>query len=229
MDSSGRVLPIRTGAGLALGVVPPSCVAVTSKPADDPVAAMTSDFQKFSPFAALEEGVEQPCQAGETMVGGSMEPRSFLPHHIRSTPGATAAATGPLRPGTNGAPLDYGPYYVPAAEYYSGLPKEHSLESQDSSTLSSPPSDSLAQPGAKGPAGATAPDSLFQFSIGKILEDEGGAAGQGTDCQLSEFYKGVSYSEGSGADREPLSPPQLHPPNRPDADSPPADQRQIKR
>ncbi len=227
MDSSGRVLPIRTGAGLALSIVSPSCVTVASKPADGAVAVVTSEFQKFSPFAPLEEGTEQPCQVGEAM-GGAMEPRSFLPHHIRSTPGATAPS-GPPRPGTNGGPLDYGPYYVPAAEYYSGLAKEHSLESQDSSTLSSPPSDGLAQPGAQGPAGATAPDSLFQFSIGKILEDEGGVGVQGTDCELPGFYEGVTYSEESGADRGPPSPPQLHPPDRPTADNPPTDQRQIRR
>ncbi len=227
MDSSGRVLPIRTGAGLALSMVPPSCVAVAPKPADGAVAMVTSEFQKFSPFAVLEEGAEQPCQ-GEEAMGVSMEPRSFLSPHIRNTSGAPAAS-GPPRPGTNGGPLDYGPYYVPAAEYYSNLAKEHSLESQDSSTLSSPPSDGLAQPGAQGPAGVTAPDSLFQFSIGKILEDEGGSRGQGTDCELSGFYEGVAYSEGSGTDRGPPSPPQLHPPNRPDADSPSTDQRQLRR
>lgn len=225
MDSSGRVLPVRPGAGLALSIVPPSCVAVASKPADGAVT-VTSEFQKFSPFVALEEGGEPPLQPS-----GAMEPRSFLPHHIRSTAGATVTSGAP-RPGANGGPLDYGPYYVPATEYYSGLAKEHSLESQDSSTLSSPPSDSLAPPGAQGSAGATAPDSLFQFSIGKILEDEGGAgapAGQGADCELPGFYEGVTYPEGSGADRRPSSPPQLHPPDRPDPDNPPTDQRQIRR
>lgn len=227
MDSSGRVLPIRTGSGLALSIVPPSCVAVATKPADAAVTVVTSEFQKFSPFVAPEEGAEQPCQVGEAM-GGSMEPRSFLPHHIRSTMVATAAS-GPPRAGTNGSPLDYGPYYVPAAEYYSSLAKEHSLESQDSSTLSSPPSDGLAQPGAPGPTGPAASDSLFQFSIRKILEDEGGAGGQGTDCELPGFYEDVTYSEGGGADRGAASPPQLHPPNRPDTESPPTDQRKIRR
>lgn len=230
MDSSGRVLPIRTGAGLALSIIPSSCIAVASKPADSAVAVVTSEFQKFSAFAALEEGAEQTCQVGEA-IGGAMEARSFLTHHIRSTPGA-AMPSGPPRPGTNGGPLDYGPYYVPAAEYYASLAKEHSLESQDSSTLSSPPSDGLAPTGAQGPAGAPAPDSLFQFSIGKILEDEGGSGApgvQGTDCELAGFYEGVTYSEGSEADRGPPSPPQLHPPNRPDPDTLPADQRQIRR
>ncbi|XP_065809511.1 fas-activated serine/threonine kinase [Labrus bergylta] len=230
IDSSGRVLPIRTGAGLSLTVVPPSCVAVAAKPADGSVAIMTSEFQKFSPFAALVEGAEQPGQGGEAM-GVNIESRSFLPHHIRSTTGATAAP-GPQRLGSNGGSLDYGPYYGPPAEFYSGLPKEHSLESQDSSTLSSPPSDSLAQPGAPGPAGAPAPDSLFQFSIGKILEDKGGAGtqgGKGIDCELPGFYEGATYPEGPGADREPPSPPQLQPPERTESDDPPTEQRAIRR
>lgn len=221
MDSSGRVLPLKPGVGGAVAP-PPSCVAVTSKPADGTVAALTSDFQKFSPFAVLEDGSEQPCQE---VVGVPMEPRSFLPHHHIRSP----APAAPLRTGTNGGPLDYGTYYVPGSEFYPGLPKEHSLESQDSSTLSSPPSDSVAQPGAKGPAGAPAPDSLFQFSIGKILEDEGGAGGQATDCQIPGFYEGVSFTDGSGADREPSSPSQARPSSRPDAESSSADHRQIRR
>uniref|UniRef100_UPI0037E884FD fas-activated serine/threonine kinase n=1 Tax=Semicossyphus pulcher TaxID=241346 RepID=UPI0037E884FD len=225
MDGSGRVLPVRSG--LSLSIIPPSCVAMASKPVDGAVAVVTSEFQKFSPFAALEEEEEPPGQGGEA-VGVAMEPRSFLPHHIRSSVGAHAASG---RPGTNGNPLDYGPYYPPP-EFYSGLAKEHSLESQDSSTLSSPPSDSLAQPGAPAPAGAAAPDSLFQFSIGKILEDEAGAGApgsQGPDCELPGFYEGATYSEVPGADRGPPSPPQLQPPDRPEAEDPPTEQRAIRR
>ncbi|KAM7399945.1 hypothetical protein PAMA_004569 [Pampus argenteus] len=225
MDSSGRVLPVRPAASLALSIVPLSCITVASKPADSAVAVVTSEFQKFSPFAALEEGVEPALQPA-----GTIEPRSFLPHIIRSTPGATVPLGAP-RPGANGGPLDYGPYYVPTTEYYSGLAKEHSLESQDSSTLSSPPSDGLATSGAPGPAGAAAPDSLLQFSIGKILEDEAGVeapGGQGPDRELPGFYDRVTYPEGSGADRGPPS-PQLHPPDRPGPEDPPTNQRQIRR
>ncbi|TKS79237.1 Fas-activated serine/threonine kinase [Collichthys lucidus] len=221
MDGSGRVLPIRTGAALSVGVAPPPpCIAVTTKPADTGVAAVTSEFQKFSPFAALDDGTEQPV--GEAMGG------SFLAPHIRGTAGVRGGLGAP-RPGANGGPLDYGPYFVPAAEFYSGLAKEHSLESQDSSTLSSPPSDGLTQAGAPGPAGPTAPDSLFQFSIGKILEDEGGARVQGTDCELPGFYEGVTYSDGSSTNRGPPSPPHLHHSNRPDPESPPTEPRQIRR
>ncbi|KAK2822955.1 hypothetical protein Q5P01_023020 [Channa striata] len=226
MDSSGRVLPVRTSASLGLNTVSPSCVAVASKVADGGVSVVTAEFQKFSPFTVMEEGGEQPCQMGETM-----EPRAFLPHHIRNSTG-TVVPSGPPRSGTNGATLDYSPYYVPAAEYYSTLAKEHSLESQDSSTLSSPPSDALVPPGTQGPAGATGPDSLFQFSIGKILEDEGGTGAtgsQGTDCELPGFYEGVTYSEASGADRGPPSPAQLQHPDRQDPDNSPTDQRQIRR
>lgn len=226
IDGSGRVLPIRTGAGLSLSMVPPSCVAMAPKSADVGVAVVTSEFQKFSPFAALEE--EGEPQGGE-VIGVAIEPRSFLPHHIRSTAGPTATSGAP-RPGTNGGPLDYGPYYAPPAEFYSGLNKEHSLESQDSSTLSSPPSDSLTQSGPSIPPGATAPDSLFQFSIGKILEDESGTMGaQGTDCQLPEFFEGTTYSEGPRTDRGAPSSPQLHPPDRAEAEDPSTEQRGIRR
>ncbi|XP_076023829.1 fas-activated serine/threonine kinase [Genypterus blacodes] len=226
IDGSGRVLPIR-----ALGVVPAPCVAVASKPDGSvAVATLTSDFQKFSPFTVLEEGAETQGQEGHVM-GGATDPSSFLPPHIHA-PRAAAASALP-RLGANGTgPLDYGPYYVPA-EYYSSLAKEHSLESQDSSTLSSPPSDGLAPPRAQEPTGGTAPDALFQFSIGKILEDEGVAGvpgGQETECELPAFYEGVTYSEGpAGADRGPASPLQIQPPDLPEAENTPADQRRIRR
>ncbi|KAF1383117.1 hypothetical protein PFLUV_G00127970 [Perca fluviatilis] len=218
MDSSGRVLPVRAaGAPPPLSIVPLSCVAVASnKPADAAVAVVTSEFQKFSPFAALEEGSEP--SGGQ--VGVAMEPpRSFLPHGVRSSLPRHGANGG-----ANGGP--YGAYYPPAAEFCSGLAKEHSVESQDSSTLSSPPSDGLQGP--PGPNATAAPDAIFQFSIRKILEDEGGAppGGAGVDCELPPgFYEGMTYSEGPGANRGAPS-PQLHPPDRADAaDNPPTEPR----
>ncbi|MEQ2263325.1 hypothetical protein XENORESO_006123 [Xenotaenia resolanae] len=217
LDCSGQVLPIRSGP-----CVPPPCITMATKPAAGAVDAVTSELQNFSPFTALEDGTEQPCPVAEG-VGGATADRSFRPHHMCSVAGAPAASDVP-RAGTNGGPLDYAPYYVPAAQYYSGLAKEHSVESQDSSTLSSPPSDGLAPPQA--PPGATAPDSLFQFSIGKILEDEGATVApkvQGTDCELPGFY-----SEGSGVNRGATL-PQLCPPDKADPEGPPTEQRQIHR
>ncbi|XP_028450204.1 fas-activated serine/threonine kinase [Perca flavescens] len=210
MDSSGRVLPVRT-----TGAPPPSsslsCVAVaTNKPADAAVAAVTSEFQKFSPFAAPEEVLEPSSSVGGGQAGVAMgTPRSFLPHGVRGGL--------PRHGGANGGP--YGAYYPPAAEFCSGLAKEHSVESQDSSTLSSPPSDGLQGP--PGPNATAAPDAIFQFSIRKILEDEGGPpGGAGVD-----YYEGMAYSEGPGANRGAPS-PQLHPPDRADApDNPPTEPR----
>ncbi|XP_038131357.1 fas-activated serine/threonine kinase [Cyprinodon tularosa] len=171
LDSSGRVLPIRSGP-----CVPPPCIAVTVKPGAGPVTTET----------AVEDCSEPPAAAAEG-GGGATEDRPFRAHRMCSIGGAPAPAEEP-RAGTNGGALDYGPYFIPAAQYYSGLAKEQSVESQDSSTLSSPPSDGLAPPQA--PPGALAPDSLFQFSIGKILEDEGPAAApevQQTDCEAAGF------------------------------------------
>ncbi|KAK5889689.1 hypothetical protein CesoFtcFv8_015670 [Champsocephalus esox] len=93
-----------------------------------------------------------------------------------------------LPPGSNG-----GSYRAP--EIYKQL-------SENSSTLSSPPSDSLGPP-PQTPPGHPPPDPLFQFSIGKILEDEVGA-----DCGF--------YSEGGAVG--------LHPPLRPEAE-----QRHVRR
>uniref|UniRef100_A0A673JKF6 Fas-activated serine/threonine kinase-like n=1 Tax=Sinocyclocheilus rhinocerous TaxID=307959 RepID=A0A673JKF6_9TELE len=200
VDSTGRVLPIRTGtpaASLAAGST--ACVVLNLKSPEGPgsVAALTTDFQKFSPFApSLEEGADK--RAGE-------QESAFLSAHM----------VGP-----NGTvPLDYNPYYS-TSDYYSTLAKEHSLESQDSSTLSSP-SDCLTQTGPSVPGTVAPQDSLFQFSIGKILEDEGGAAtgaNPGPDCEMATFYEGVSYPEGGESDVVATSPLQLHNPDNPEAD-----------
>ncbi|KAK6302270.1 hypothetical protein J4Q44_G00266250 [Coregonus suidteri] len=210
IDGSGRVLPIRAGASIGVAhKAPEGSVTVT---------ALASDFQKFSPFAPLEErGDKRP-------VGGD-ESVTLLPHHMqRGANPASAQRAGP----NGGGPPDYNPYYTPA-DYYSSLAKDHSLESQDSSTLSSPPSDSLAQPVASEVGGSTTatPVSLFQFSIGKILEDEGGVqvgpGSHGPDCELPVFYEGLDGDVG------PTSPLQLHPADRTDTERVAGDQRQLKR
>ncbi|XP_056600261.1 fas-activated serine/threonine kinase [Triplophysa dalaica] len=210
IDSTGRVLPIRTSAAsLTAGSTP--CVALNLKSPEGSasVAALTTDFKKFSPFApSLEEEGEK--RAGEEPV--------FLSAHIRPS----VATAGAPRVGPNGTvPLDYNPYYT-TSDYYSTLAKEHSLESQDSSTLSSP-SDCLTQAGPSVPGTVAPQDSLFQFSIGKILEDEGGAAttagaNPGPDCEITTFYEGVSYPESSESDVVASSPMQLHNTDNPEAE-----------
>ncbi|XP_066537707.1 fas-activated serine/threonine kinase [Hoplias malabaricus] len=201
IDHAGRVLPIRAGSGAVLLRVDSSpCAVVNSKSPDgsNAVTALTSDFQRFSPFSPpLEEGVDK--QPGQDSA--------FLPPHLRPPvpPGQRVGANGTV-------PIDYNPYYT-TSDYYSTLAKEHSLESQDSSTLSSP-SDCLAQAGSTLPGAAAPQDSLFQFSIGKILEDEGGAsipagANPGPDCEITPFYEAVTY-EGGESDVVPTAPLQLH-------------------
>ncbi|XP_037538413.1 fas-activated serine/threonine kinase [Nematolebias whitei] len=208
LDGSGRVLPIRSGAGLC-----PSCVAVGTENAEDTVAAVTLKLQKLSQFTALEDRAE--LQGQEDKLGGATEAQSFQAHHICGTAGAPAASV-PTQTGSNEGSLDFEQYYGPAAEYYSGLAKDHSLESQDSSTLSSSPSEGPAPPGASGPTSGLAPDSLFPFSIGRILEDEGPAGTPEvlvSDRELPGFYEGPNYAEGSGTDRGPLTPSRLHLPD----------------
>ncbi|KAG9273892.1 fas-activated serine/threonine kinase [Astyanax mexicanus] len=200
IDHSGCVLPIRAGSAAAsLRMDSTPCAVVNPKSLDgsNSITALTSDFQKFSPFSpALEEGSDK--QPSEDSV--------FLPPHMRSP-----ARTG-QRAGTNGSvPLDYNTYYS-TSDYYATLAKEHSLESQDSSTLSSP-SDCLAQAGSIMPCTAAPQDSLFQFSIGKILEDEGGSsiptgANPVPDCEIVPFYEGVTY-EGEENDVVTATPLQL--------------------
>ncbi|XP_028328765.1 fas-activated serine/threonine kinase isoform X2 [Gouania willdenowi] len=218
VDASGRLLPIRTGVGQSLTGPPHSCVTMASKSADEAVAVVTAEFQKFSPFKALEESGE-PCQV-ILGIGEGVEARAGLPLGVSQT-------------GTNGGAVEYNQYYVQAQEFYSSLAKECSLESQDSSTLSSPPSDCLAPPNATGSAGVGASESLFQFSIGKILEDgaaSGTAGVQDSECELTGFYEGVTYTEGTAVDRGPHSPSHPLSPEGPhQTEAHPAEQRPIKR
>ncbi|XP_061652968.1 fas-activated serine/threonine kinase isoform X1 [Phyllopteryx taeniolatus] len=207
-DSSGRVLPIRSSGASAPGSAP----AGASQEVDD--------IHKLSnSFAALDAGGQE---AAET-IGGATEPKSgFHPQHAYSLAGGACLADG-------GVPQ----YYVPVMEYYSGVAKERSAESQNSSTLSSPPPDGALPPGDPEPAGAAAaaPDPLFQFSIGKILEEEtsaGSPANQGTGRQLSGFYeegvqsdRSVSVTKGGAPSPQHLGTTE---PTRP-----PAEETQIRR
>lgn len=219
---------------MPLSIVPSSCVTLATEPDENAVAVVTSELQKLSPFAVLEDGSEQQGHGagqGTEGLGGPAEVRSVRSLHLCCTTGAPAAS-GPPRTGSNDVALDYEPYYGPAPEYYSGLAKEQSLESQDSSTLSSSSSEGPALLGARGPAGAVAPDSLFQFSIGKILEDEGTAGNsrvQGGDHDLLGFYEGATYAEGSSADRGSQEPTQLHPPDGAEPETLLTEPRQIRR
>lgn len=110
------------------------------------VLALTSDLQDFAPFAP--ETPSSPPGSRENNLAGR-----FLPT-LCPAPG--------------------GPCYQPPSDYYCGLSKESSLESQGSSTLSSPSECLSTQPAGTpdcSPRGTSAA-TLFQFPIGKILEEE---------------------------------------------------------
>ncbi|XP_054625153.1 fas-activated serine/threonine kinase [Dunckerocampus dactyliophorus] len=215
MDSSGRVLPIQSSAPLALGSTPAACGCSKRVP------EVPDHIHKFSSSALPEECGQKAQEIGKT-TGGAQEP--FQSQHINSTAEATVPS-GPRCPGDGGVPSDYGPYCVPVVEYYSSVAKEHSLESQDSSTLSSPPSDGPPPPAAPGSTGDAAPNSIFQFSIGKILEDE--ADTRLPDDQGEEFCKEVKRNDGSKADGGCPSPARLSPTGLPDPDE--AEEKHIRR
>ncbi|KAM6954053.1 fas-activated serine/threonine kinase [Aplochiton taeniatus] len=207
IDESGRVLPIRTELGLSVEGVSAACGTSTStaasKSTEAAVSAITSDFHKFSPFALLKErGAEQPVS--DDGVGGS---EAFVPQHMRASQGIPSPLASRVVANGDG-PLDCNLYYVPVSTYYSGLAKE----SQESSTLGFSSSEAS---GAREPA---VPDSLFQFSIGNILEDEVGSGAGGNKkmgCELPGFYA-EAYPEGAdGEDGAALSlhPNQANPPD----------------
>ncbi|MGH0122971.1 UNVERIFIED_CONTAM: hypothetical protein FKN15_077625 [Acipenser sinensis] len=214
-NSSGSVLQIKGNSGAVSGATPTGLsLGSGASKAPDPqsaVSVLTSDFHKFSPFSSpLEDGHEK-C-GGEDLVPEV----AFLSHHMRPPPtGGTLGQQG-------GA--EYNPYYQLPSDYYSSLTNEQSLESQDSSTLSSP-SDCLAQAGGLAECSpCLSSTSLFQFPIGKILEEEV-AAGQ--ERELPSFYESMPYPNGGeGASGEkgameilsPASPLQLHSPGGRQAD-----------
>lgn len=127
----------------------PSVHATTSPAAislRSSVLALTSDLQDFAPFAP-ETPSSSPGSRENNLAG------RFLPT-LCPAPG--------------------GPCYQPPSDYYCSLSKESSLESQGSSTLSSPSECLSAQPAGTpdcSPRGTSAA-TLFQFPISKILEEE---------------------------------------------------------
>lgn len=152
------------------------------------VLALTSDLQDFAPFAA-----ETPSSPPGPRESGRA--RRFLP--------ALCPAPG-------------GPCFQPPSDYFCGLSKEPSLASPGSSTLSSP-SECLSAPPPSTPdcSPRTSTASLFQFPIGKILEEEEEAAGcpgqehgcfQGEQAQEQPEERSPPGSEDAGPPGSPCRP-----------------------
>ncbi|XP_054027140.1 fas-activated serine/threonine kinase [Dryobates pubescens] len=145
VNRSGTVLPLSRVP--AASKAPPAlgAAAPAALSLRSSVLALTSDLQDFAPFAA--EGPSSPPAPRESLAG------RFLP--------ALCPAPG-------------GPCYQPPSDYFCGLSKEASLESQGSSSLSSPSECLSAQPPGTPDCspGGTSAATLFQFPIGKILEEE---------------------------------------------------------
>lgn len=147
INRSGTVLPLSRvpAASKAPPAAPPAAISLRSS-----VLALTSDLQDFAPFAPETPG-SPPAARRENNLAGR-----FL---------------------STLCPAPGGPCYQPPSDYYCALSKESSLESQGSSTLSSPSECLSAQPAGTpdcSPRGSSAA-TLFQFPIGKILEEEAAA------------------------------------------------------
>lgn len=158
INRSGTVLPLSRVP--AASRAPPATSPVTMSLRSS-VLALTSDLQDFAPFAP--ETPSSPPGPRESSRAGR-----FLP--------ALCPAPG-------------GPCFQPPSDYYCGLSKEPSLASPGSSTLSSP-SECLSAPPPSTPdcSPRTSTTSLFQFPIGKILEEEetAGCPGQEHSCFQGE-------------------------------------------
>ncbi|XP_057712577.1 fas-activated serine/threonine kinase [Corythoichthys intestinalis] len=130
-------------------------------------------------------------------------------HELSTSFAALDAGTWEVTVGTTepgGAPSDFGQqYYVTGSEY---LSEERLSDSRESSTLSSPPSDGPPPPPGDPPstAGAATPNSLFQFSVGNISENEASAGTPG-ELQSTPFYEAGRPSDGSAPQGEAPSPP----------------------
>lgn len=185
INRSGTVLPLSRVP--AASRAPPATSPVTISLRSS-VLALTSDLQDFAPFAP--ETPSSPPGPRESGRAGR-----FLP--------ALCPAPG-------------GPCFQPPSDYYCGLSKEPSLASPGSSTLSSP-SECLSAPppGTPDCSPRTSTTSLFQFPIGKILEEEEEAAGcpgqehgcfQGERAQEEPEEQSPPASEDAGPPPSPCRP-----------------------
>ncbi|KAL2307071.1 hypothetical protein Nmel_000012 [Mimus melanotis] len=185
INRSGTVLPLSRVP--AASRAPPATSPVTMSLRSS-VLALTSDLQDFAPFAA--ETPSSPPGPRESGRAGR-----FLP--------ALCPAPG-------------GPCFQPPSDYFCGLSKEPSLASPGSSTLSSP-SECLSAPppGTPDCSPRTSTASLFQFPIGKILEEEEEAAGcpgqehgcfQGEQAQEQPEERSPPGSEDAGPPASPCRP-----------------------
>nr|XP_005994284.2 PREDICTED: fas-activated serine/threonine kinase [Latimeria chalumnae] len=238
INNSGSVVNIN---GNVQGSSSPLCPVASSpqaKPTESPtgslhsgVAALTSDFQKFSPFA--HENLNAEGQ--EKRIDGNLVTEVSFLSHIRPPSGMVGRGNSGATL-LSSAAIEYSPYYPPS-DYYTTLGKDQSLESQESSSLSSP-SDCLAQPTTAAECSPVMSSAtLFQFPIGKILEEEAPKTavppplGQehnlfGCDQPVHGFYNNVAYQENEvGTEKgvmgqveilSPSSPLQLTSPNHAD-------------
>nr|XP_054484416.1 fas-activated serine/threonine kinase [Agelaius phoeniceus] len=189
INRSGTVLPLSRVP--AASRAPPATSPVTMSLRSS-VLALTSDLQDFAPFAA--EAPSSPPGPRESGRAGR-----FLP--------ALCPAPG-------------GPCFQPPSDYYCGLSKEPSLASPGSSTLSSP-SECLSAPppGTPDCSPRTSAASLFQFPIGKILEEEEEA----TSCPGQEH--GCFQGEQAQEQAEERSPPASEDPGPPPSPCQPSPKR----
>ncbi|XP_067887142.1 fas-activated serine/threonine kinase [Heterodontus francisci] len=214
INGSGTVLHIN---GTIHSAGTPLCPSVpNSKPTENPaslhaqpdIPSLTSDFQKFSPFVN-DEGTPKEKRDGDLTAEVDFLTR------IRPPGSSGRSSTASI---LTGSTVEYNAYYAPS-NYYSSLTKEQSLESQESSTLSSP-SDCLNQvPNTTGCSPVMGSSSLFQFPIGKILDEETETTPQNQEHNLfrveqsaPNFYASPHYPESQGtvgqADMvNPASPP----------------------
>ncbi|XP_074841500.1 fas-activated serine/threonine kinase isoform X2 [Carettochelys insculpta] len=189
INHSGMVLPLaHVPAAYKVTCARPGMPPATSSLRSS-ILALTADLQDFTPFAP--EILSAPEGPRESDLSGH-----FLPT-LCSAPG--------------------GPCYPPPSDYYCSLSKEHSLESQGSSTLSSPSECLASQPASTpdcSPRGTSAA-ALFQFPISRILEEGEAAAGcPGPDCRGQPAQEELDEGKAPAAETCAALSPHLPSPKR---------------